>query len=201
MDPAAGDLVIAPMRRRHLPAVLAIEEQVQPRPWSERIFRSELGQSNRCYLVAHHGGSVVGFAGVLLVLDEGHVTNIAVDPSWHRRAVATRLLVRLCRTAVERGSRNLTLEVRMSNDGAQALYRRFGFAPGGVRKAYYPDNREDALVMWAHDIDLPSYEERLVEIERAAGPAIAEAVDGIEPADAAPAGVRSHPAAGRMGEP
>ena len=200
MDPAAADLVIAPMRRRHLPAVLAIEEQVQPRPWSERIFRSELGQQNRCYLVARQGANVVGFAGVLLVLDEGHVTNVAVDPSWHRRAVATSLLVRLCRTAAERGARNLTLEVRMSNDGAQALYRRFGFAPGGVRKAYYPDNREDALVMWAHDIDLPSYAERLAEIERAAGPAVIESLDGVE-VDAAPAGVRSHPAAGRMGEP
>jgi len=200
MDLAPGNLVIAPMRRRHLPAVLAIEEQVQPRPWSERIFRSELGQPNRCYLVARQGANVVGFAGVLLVLDEGHVTNVAVDPSWHRRAVATSLLVRLCRTAAERGARNLTLEVRMSNDGAQALYRRFGFAPGGVRKAYYPDNREDALVMWAHDIDLPSYAERLAEIERAAGPAVIESLDGVE-VDAAPAGVRSHPAAGRMGEP
>jgi len=79
MDPAAADLVIAPMRRRHLPAVLAIEEQVQPRPWSERIFRSELGQPNRCYLVAHHDAEVVGFAGALLVVDEGHVTNVAVE--------------------------------------------------------------------------------------------------------------------------
>ena len=201
MDLAPGNLVIAPMRRRHLPAVLAIEEQVQPRPWSERIFRSELGQPNRCYLVARQGANVVGFAGVLLVLDEGHVTNVAVDPSWHRRAVATSLLVRLCRTAAERGARNLTLEVRMSNDGAQALYRRFGFAPGGVRKAYYPDNREDALVMWAHDIDLPPYAERLADIERAAGPVAAEPADGVEHADTAPAGVRSHPAAGRMGEP
>jgi ribosomal-protein-alanine N-acetyltransferase len=201
MDLAAADLVIAPMRRRHLPAVLAIEEQVQPRPWSERIFQSELGQPNRCYLVAHHGAAVVGFAGVLLVVDEGHVTNVAVDPSWHRRAVATSLLLRLCRTAAERGARNLTLEVRMSNDGAQALYRRFGFAPGGVRKAYYPDNREDALVMWAHDIDLPPYAERLADIERAAGRVVAEPPDGVEHADPAPAGVRSHPAAGRMGEP
>ncbi len=201
MDLAAADLVIAPMRRRHLPAVLAIEEQVQPRPWSERIFRSELGQPNRCYLVARHGAAVVGFAGVLLVVDEGHVTNVAVDPSWHRRAVATSLLLRLCRTAAERGARNLTLEVRMSNDGAQALYRRFGFAPGGVRKAYYPDNREDALVMWAHDIDLPPYAERLADIERAAGPVAAQPADGVEHADTAPAGVRSHPAAGRRGEP
>jgi len=205
MAPDAADLVIASMRRRHLPAVLAIEEQVQSRPWSERIFQTELGRPNRCYLVARHGVDVVGFAGALLVVDEAHVTNVAVDPSWHRRAVATHLLLRLCRTAAERGARNLTLEVRMGNTGAQALYRRFGFAPGGVRKAYYPDNREDALVMWAHDIDLPAYRERLAEIERAAGRVVIEHTVGPDRTAAASASasapVRSHPAAGRMGEP
>ena len=199
MDRGAADLVIAPMRPRHLPAVLAIEEQAQPRPWSERIFQSELAQPNRAYLVARSGATVVGFAGVLLVVDEGHVTNVAVDPSWHRRGVATSLLLRLCRTSAERGARQLTLEVRVGNSGAQALYRRFGFAPGGVRKAYYPDNREDALVMWAHDIDLPAYAERLAGIEAETG---VDAVDGLGadgPDASSPPGVRSHPAAGRMG--
>src|SRR5262249_2294751 len=122
------DLVIAPMRRRHLPAVLAIEEAVQPRPWSERIFLAELEQTNRTYLVARNGATVVGFAGVLHVVDEGHITNVAVEPSWQRRGVATSLLLELCRLCAERGTRQLTLEVRASNTGAQALYRRFGFA-------------------------------------------------------------------------
>ena len=200
MDDGA-QVVIAPMRRRHLPAVLAIEEQVQARPWSERVFRSELAQQNRSYLVACDDDAIVGFAGVLLVVDEGHITNVAVEPSWHRRGVASRLLLRLCRTAAERGARQLTLEVRTSNDSARALYRRFGFAPGGVRKAYYPDNREDALVMWAHDIDLPAYAERLAGIEAAVG-AVATAPDGDGDRAAHPAArVRSHPAAGRMGRP
>ena len=203
MDDGPSDLVIAPMRRRHLPAVLAIEEQAQPRPWSERIFQSELAQPNRMYLVARSGATVLGFAGVLLVVDEGHITNVAVDPSWQRRGVAASLLLRLCRTSAERGARQLTLEVRMGNRGAQALYRRFGFAPGGVRKAYYPDNREDALVMWAHDIDLPAYAERLAGIEAELGAADVHgpaAADGRED-PALPRGVRSHPAAGRMGTP
>lgn len=202
MSEDLAHLVIAPMRRRHLPAVLAIEEQVQPRPWSERIFLAELAQANRAYLIARNGATIVGFAGVLHVVDEGHITNVAVAPSWQRRGVATRLLLELCRTCAERGTRQLTLEVRVSNTGAQALYRRFGFAPGGMRKAYYPDNREDALVMWAHDIDLPAYAERLAGIEDGLATATAGGAavqDGSDPTELGR--VRSHPAAGRMGRP
>jgi ribosomal-protein-alanine N-acetyltransferase len=76
------------------------------------------------------------------------------------------MLVALARGAVERQCVNLTLEVRMSNSGAQALYQRFGFVPAGVRKGYYPETREDALVMWANDVDTPAYAERLATIER-----------------------------------
>jgi ribosomal-protein-alanine N-acetyltransferase len=75
------------------------------------------------------------------------------------------MLLALARAAIERGCRNLTLEVRMSNSGAQALYQRFGFLPAGVRKGYYPETGEDALVMWANDVDTPDYADRLDEIE------------------------------------
>jgi ribosomal-protein-alanine N-acetyltransferase len=76
------------------------------------------------------------------------------------------MLLTLARGAIERGCANLTLEVRMSNSGAQALYQRFGFVPAGVRKGYYPETREDALVMWANDVDQPPYAARLAAIER-----------------------------------
>jgi ribosomal-protein-alanine N-acetyltransferase len=98
-------------------------------------------------------------------IDDGHITTIAVDPAWQRRGIATRMLLALARAAVDRGCRNLTLEVRMSNSGAQALYQRFGFVPAGVRKGYYPETGEDALVMWANDIDTGAYAARLREIE------------------------------------
>jgi ribosomal-protein-alanine N-acetyltransferase len=75
------------------------------------------------------------------------------------------MLLALARAAVERGCRNLTLEVRMSNSGAQALYQRFGFVPAGVRRGYYPETGEDALVMWANDVDTETYAVRLREIE------------------------------------
>jgi ribosomal-protein-alanine N-acetyltransferase len=160
-------VVLGPMRRRHVRAVLRIEEQVYPRPWSSSLFLSELAlRSSRAYFVAKVGREVVGYAGVMISFEDAHVTTIAVDPAWQRRGIATRLLVALARESLVRGARNLTLEVRMSNRGAQALYRRFGFGPVGVRKNYYPETNEDALVMWVHDIDTREYADLLTRLER-----------------------------------
>ena len=107
---------------------------------------------------------VVGYAGDD-DLDDGHVTTIAVDPKWHRNKIGTRLLLVLAREAILRGATSLTLEVRMSNKGAQEMYRRFGFGPVGVRKNYYQETNEDALVMWVHDIDSPEYARLLSGLE------------------------------------
>ena len=156
------------MRRRHLRSVLRIEAQVYPRPWTLRLFMSELAlRSTRAYTVATVGGAVVGYSGLMLSGEDAHVTTLAVDPQWHRQGIATRLLLRMTETAVERGARHVTLEVRVTNDPAQGLYRKFGFAPAGVRKNYYVETNEDALVMWANDIDTPDYGRRLARIEAA----------------------------------
>jgi len=164
--PQRPTVVVANMRRRHLRGVLQIEQQVYPRPWTFGLFLSELGQrSTRLYLVARVGHRVVGYLGMLRAVDDGHITTIAVDPAWQRRGIASRLLTVAARAAAQRGCHNLTLEVRVTNLGAQTLYRRFGFVPAGMRKAYYPDNREDAMVMWATDIDEPDYARRLAGIE------------------------------------
>jgi ribosomal-protein-alanine N-acetyltransferase len=155
-------VAILPMRRRHLRSVLKIEAQVYPRPWSLGLFMSELAlRTTRAYLVARIGGQVVGYAGLMVTGTDGHVTTIAVDPAWQRQMVGTRLLLGLSNAAIDRGCTGLTLEVRVSNDGAQAMYREFGFAPAGIRKNYYTETNEDAIVMWAHDIDLPTHRERL----------------------------------------
>src|SRR6516164_6890239 len=109
------------MPRRHLRAVLRIESQVYPRPWSLPLFMSELNlRTSRAYYVARVDGNVVGYAGLMLTGDDGHVTTIAVDPAWHRHKIGTRLLLNLAREACHRSARHLTLEVRMSNTGAQA---------------------------------------------------------------------------------
>ena len=100
-----------------------------------------------------------------MVVGEAHVTNIGVAPEWQRRGVGRRLLLQLAREARKRSAQHLTLEVRVSNVGAQALYREFGFVPAGIRKNYYAEVNEDALVMWAHDADSDAYGVRLDEIE------------------------------------
>jgi [ribosomal protein S18]-alanine N-acetyltransferase len=145
--------------------VLEIERASSSQPWTERIFHDELGQGDgRRYVVALANDEVVGFCGLLFQLDEAHVTNVAVAPSHRRRGIAERLVLDAVRAAIARSVVDLTLEVRVSNQAAIALYHRFGFAPEGIRRAYYPDNREDALVMWAHDIDTSAYGLRLARI-------------------------------------
>jgi ribosomal-protein-alanine N-acetyltransferase len=156
--PDADGVALVPMQRRHLKGVLRIEAQVYPKPWTESLFLSELAlPASRCYLVARVGRAAVGYAGVMWAPDEAHVTTIAVDPAWQRHRVATRLLAALTRAAIERGYDAMTLEVRVSARGAQALYRRFGFSPEGARRAYYSDPVEDAVVMWVRGIRDPAH--------------------------------------------
>ena len=154
---------IAPMRRRHLRAVLRTEAQVYPRPWTLGLYLGELAlpDEQRVYLVARTGGEVVGHAGLMFAATDGHVTTIAVDPAWQRRGIGAHLLLVLAREAIARGATDLTLEVRASNDAAQQLYRRFGFAEAGRRSGYYQEDGEDAVIMWANHVDAPEYGARL----------------------------------------
>ena len=165
-DDGLADLQLAVMRRRHLRSVLRIEGQDGQRGWSLGLFMGELANpTGRQYLVAKVGGSVVGFAGMLFIGADGHVTTIAVDQAWRRHQIGTRLLLALSRDAIDRGATAITLEVRAGNGGAQAMYRQFGFAPAGIRRDYYKETSEDALVMWAHDVDGADYGARLDRVE------------------------------------
>ena len=165
-EPLALEVHLVPMRRRHLRSVLRIEARVYPAPWSMSLFLSELAlRSSRLYVVARVGTTVVGYAGLMLSGGEAHVTTIAVDPAWQRHQVGTRLLLVLVREALRRGATSLTLEVRLANKAAQNLYRHFGFRPVGVRKGYYAETKEDALVMWAEDVATDDYARLLDGIE------------------------------------
>jgi ribosomal-protein-alanine N-acetyltransferase len=197
--PAGPPVVISPMRRRHLRAVLAIEERTSSTPWSLGLFLAEARREERVYLVARAGHRVVGFAGLLFALTDGHVTTIAVDPDRQGGRIGTRLLLVLLRRAIERGAEAVTLEVRASNEPAQALYRRFGFAPAGVRKGYYRDPLEDALVLWAHDIHRPAYAERLADIEaELPSPLLAEGIVPRPPTPPDPSGPAGPPEEGYL---
>lgn len=153
------------MRRRHLSQVLDIERRVYPRPWTMTLFLSEIVQrQTRFYVVARADRRVVGYGGLMVVVDEAHVTNIAVDPDHHRQKVASRLLYALVTEARRRQATACTLEVRVANHKAQRLYSQFGFAPVGIRKNYYAETGEDALIMWAEGLRTPAYDQRLADL-------------------------------------
>ena len=174
-------VVIEPLRRRHLADVLEIEQVSYPKPWSRNVFHSELELAragDRYYVVARAGAVAIGYAGLMFVVGDAHVTNIAVAPARQRGGVATRLLATLSWEAINRGCEAMTLEVRVSNTGAQALYRQFGFVPAGVRQRYY-ENTEDAIVMWCHDIGEREFRDRLASLS----PESVPAGQGLEPGD------------------
>jgi ribosomal-protein-alanine N-acetyltransferase len=163
------------MRRRHLRGIMAIERQVYPRPWSPNLFLAEMAESsNRCYLVARADREVVGYGGLICYGEEAHITNIAVDPLQHRRRIGSRLLHDLIVNAVGMGAEAVSLEVRVTNWGAQRLYGRFGFRPVGVRKNYYQELQEDALIMWLDRIREPEYRHKLRDLA-------AELPEGVRP--------------------
>ncbi|MGE5598380.1 MAG: ribosomal protein S18-alanine N-acetyltransferase [Bacteroidota bacterium] len=148
---AAGGAVlrVAPMTLADLDEVLAVENLSFTTPWSRQSFYYELTENPRAlYLVVREDGNLAGYIGMWIVFDEGHITNLAVHPGHRRRGVATLLLDALTAAAKERGVTRLTLEVRRSNVAAQLLYARYGFVCSGVRRRYYRDNNEDALIMW-----------------------------------------------------
>jgi ribosomal-protein-alanine N-acetyltransferase len=118
-------------------------------PWSEESFEKEIKENNLAfYIVAEIGGRLVGYAGLWRVANEGHITNVAVHPDFRRRGIGEALVSVLLSHTIKNGIRSHTLEVRASNEPAISLYSKFGFEPAGLRKNYYEDNGEDAVIMW-----------------------------------------------------
>lgn len=159
---SVSTLELRPMTDADLDAVVALERATYATPWSENVFRDELLEPSRKYVVASDGEQLAGYAGLLAIGDEGHITTVAVADQLRTARLGTRLMLYLVDRALEQDVRHLTLEVRVSNTAAQALYQKFGMAPVGVRKHYYGD--EDALIMWVHDVDGSDYAERISEI-------------------------------------
>jgi len=137
------------MTSKDLDMVLEIEKMCFPTPWSRNAFRIEI-EENRCahYFVAVCENQVVGYGGMWLIVDEAHITNVAVHPDYRRRGIGEAILKSLMKRAAALGALRMTLEVRVSNKTAQNLYRKLGFYNAGIRKQYYANNNEDALIMW-----------------------------------------------------
>ncbi|HOP74870.1 MAG TPA: ribosomal protein S18-alanine N-acetyltransferase [Bacillota bacterium] len=141
---------IMPMTLEDVESVVEIEERSFPIPWSRNSFLYELLENERAvYLVAKDGYErVIGYVGLWIVFDEGHITNLAVHPLYRRQGVAQALIQGLIETVRPMGVQHLTLEVRVSNRPAQQLYEKMGFVQVGIRRKYYLDNNEDAFIMW-----------------------------------------------------
>ena len=166
-----NQVTIGPMRMEDLGRVLEIEEASFPTPWPRDAYTHEL-RDNRlaCYLVARALDGIVGYAGMWVILEEAHVTTIAVAPEQRRRRIGERLLIALLDESMRRGVRWMTLEVRRTNTTAQLLYQKYGFKEIGVRNGYYSDNREDAIVMWTGNVWEHAFQARFkqnrAELER-----------------------------------
>lgn len=177
---------LMPMRMSDVPTVSAIERIVFSLPWSTSAFTYDLTNNpNAEYLVLRYrpwmvaereanaisrsvrrllkpprqDPSLIGYGGLWMVLEEGHICTLAVRPAWRGRGLGELLLAGLVERARERGAEVMTLEVRVSNVTAQNLYLKYGFRVAGRRKGYYSDNREDALIMTTESIATPAYRE------------------------------------------
>jgi ribosomal-protein-alanine N-acetyltransferase len=142
---------IRPLRLADLASIEEIERRAYPTPWSRSMFAGELSKPSSVCLGAFdslESGRLVAYAIVSRYVDAWHVMNVAVDTTHRRRGIAQSLLRELFQLTAGEGRRGYTLEVRVSNSGAIELYERLGFRARGVRRGYYTDNREDALIMW-----------------------------------------------------
>ena len=164
---SVAPVVIEDMTMEDVAAVQEVERASFPVPWPANAFRHELTQNrNARYIVARSGPRIVGYAGLWLMVDEAHVTTFAVHPEHRRLRIGERLLQRLFEIAVVMNAEWLTLEVRASNLPAQQLYEKYGFRRAGVRRRYYSDNNEDALIMWTERLKDRAVKERVAALRK-----------------------------------
>ena len=129
-------------------SVYIVEENCFTDPWSKESIRKELKNDLARYLVAELDNKIVGYVGVWFVVDEGHITNVAVHSDYRGKKIGDKLVKEMVKLCEESKLVAMTLEIRSSNTVAQNLYRKYGFKMGGIRKEYYSDNKEDAIIMW-----------------------------------------------------
>ena len=136
------------MVQADLTDVLEISTLSLKESWSLDSFSKELTNPLAKYIVAKNKDRIIGFAGIWIIVDEGHITNIAVHPDYRKNGIGSKLVNSLIENSKQWGCNALTLEVRASNIAAQRLYKKYGFEEEGIRKNYYNDNNEDAIIMW-----------------------------------------------------
>ena len=163
-DVEAGQrVVLRRARMADLDAIVRIEEQSFPTPWSRVLLASELDQPGSIYLVAEIADSVAGFVGLWHVLDEGHICTLAVDPKYRGRGLGELLVLAALNAAIDAGSDSVHLEYRVGNDQAAGLYEKLGFQRVGLRAGYYSDTGEDAVLARVYGLSTGDGQSRLNE--------------------------------------
>ncbi len=146
------DLVVRQAEERDIKSMAGMDILCFSAPWSEESFEKEIKENRLAfYIVAEIDSKMVGYAGLWCIVDEGHITNVAVHPEFRRRGIGEALVSVLLEHTVRHGILRHTLEVRASNSPAISLYSKYGFQPAGLRKNYYEDNGEDAIIMWRQE--------------------------------------------------
>lgn len=146
-----NQITFRPMEEKDIEQIVHIENECFATPWSKEAFENELLKNQVAnYTVLEDDDEVFGYCGVWIIVDEAHITNIALLPKYRGKKLGEVLLKKVMEISREKGAKTMTLEVRVTNDIAQSLYRKLGFLNGGIRKNYYSDNQEDALVMWVN---------------------------------------------------
>jgi [ribosomal protein S18]-alanine N-acetyltransferase len=155
-------LAISPMRNDDIPRVLYVESLCFTTPWPRNAFHNELNDNKLAhYFVGRFEDQIIAYGGLWVVLEDAHITTVAVLPEHQRKRFGEQMLVRLIEESIMRGARWITLEVRESNEAAQNLYKKYGFTVVSTRRGYYSDNDENALVMWAGNLKSDIYQNRL----------------------------------------
>ncbi|WP_010098012.1 ribosomal protein S18-alanine N-acetyltransferase [Ornithinibacillus scapharcae] len=146
-----AELTIRKMEIEDIQQVMLVEIASFTSPWSEDIFKQEITENRHAfYFVMELEQKIIGYVGMWIVLDDAQITNIAILPGYRGMKLGEKLFQFALQTAIGRGVSRLSLEVRVTNIVAQKMYRKFGLVPGGIRKGYYTDNHEDAIVMWVN---------------------------------------------------
>ena len=146
-------IAVRPMVMTDVDGVMAVEHDSFLTPWSRSAFEEELAQNRLArYIVAVENGEIVGYAGTWLVINEAHVTNVAVSGQRRREGIGRLLMQKLMELARDNDMESMTLEVRVSNAAARHLYEQLGFVEAGIRKNYYSETKEDALILWCEKL-------------------------------------------------
>lgn len=153
------------MRQEDVPAVMVIERECFAVPWRESAYITELSNRSAYYIAACIGDEIVGYGGMWVIMDESHITTLGVAKAHRGRKIGERVLVALLEEAIRHKARRATLEVRESNVVAQNLYRKYGFQPAAIRRAYYTDNHENAIVMWVDNLGGIAFNSRFEELK------------------------------------